>query len=67
MMSTREKKSKHAKLEEVAYQEWSNQPPIQFPLTRPKSPIFKNCSCSTSSSLVEDGDNDVEVGMDYFL
>ena len=65
MMSTREKKTKRGELGEEAYQEWLNQPPIQFQL-HPKSPI-QNYSSSTSSSRVRDGGNDVEVGMDDFL
>lgn len=48
-----------------AYQEWFNQPPIQFPL-HPESPI-QNLSNSTSFSHVGDGSNDVEVGIDDFL
>ena len=67
IISTREKKGKRVELIEEAYQEWLNQPPIQFPLTRPESPIFQNYSSSTSSSHVGDGGNDVEVGMDDFL
>lgn len=65
-MLTRDKKAKRAKNKEEAYQDWLNQPPIQFPLTCPKSPI-QNYSTSTSSLHDGDGDNDVEVAMDDFL
>ena len=44
-----------------------NQPPFQFPLTRPESPIFRNYSSRNNSSHVGDGENDVEVGMDDFV
>ena len=66
-MSTRETKSKREEIGEEAYQEWLNQPPSQFSLTHPESPIFQNYSNSTSSSHVGDGGNDVEVGLDDFL
>lgn len=59
-------KDKRADLGEEAYHEWLNQPPIQFPLHRPESPI-QIYSSSTSSSYVGDGGNDVEVGRDDFL
>ena len=64
-MSKEEKIIKQAQLEEKAYQQWMNQPPILFPPC-PQSPI-QNFSSSTSSSHVGDEDNDVEVGMDDFL
>ena len=38
-MSMREKKAKRVELREEAYQEWLNQPSIQFPLIHLESPI----------------------------
>jgi hypothetical protein len=66
-MSIREKTTKHEDLGEESYQEWLNQPTIQFLFTRHASPIFRNYSSNTSSSHVGDGGNYVEVGMDDFL
>ena len=66
-MSKEKKRIKRAQLGDEAYQEWLNQPPIQFPLTRPESHIFQNYSSSTSSSHVGDGGNDMEASMDDFL
>ena len=54
-----------AQLEEEAYQEWLNQPPIQFPLC-PYSPI-RNEYKNNSSSQVGNGINEIEVGMDDYL
>jgi hypothetical protein len=64
-MSNREKVAIRAQLGEEAYQEWLNQPPIQFPL-RPDSPI-RNLYNNSSSSQVENGLNEIEVGMDDYL
>ena len=65
MMLKEEKRIKQARLGEEAYQEWLNQPPIQFPLHLES--LIQNLSNKTSSSHVMDGGNDVEVGMDYLL
>jgi hypothetical protein len=54
-----------AQLGEEVYQEWLNQPPIQFPL-RPNSPI-RNDYNNSSSSEVGNGDNQKEVGMDDYF
>jgi hypothetical protein len=64
-MSNREKVAIRAQLREEAYQEWLNQPPIQFPL-RPDSPI-RNDYNNSSSSQVGNGVNQIEVGMDDYL
>ena len=64
-MSNREKVPLRAKLGHEAYQEWLNQPPIQFPL-RPDSPI-RNDYINSSSSQVGNGGNQIEVGMDDYL
>ena len=64
-MSTKEKKDKHVEIGEEAYQEWLNQPPIQFPLHLES--LIQFYSSSTSSSHARDGRNDVDVGMDDFL
>jgi hypothetical protein len=55
-----------AKIREESYQEWLNQPPIQFPLP-PDSPIRNDYNNTSSSSEVGNGDNQKEVGMDDFL
>ena len=55
-----------AQLGEEAYQEWLNQPPIQFPL-RPYSPIRNDYNNTSSYSEVGNGDNKKEVGMDDYL
>jgi len=54
-----------AKIEEEAYQEWLNQPTIQFPLCL-DSPI-RNDYNNSSSSKIGNGDNKKEVGMDGYL
>ena len=64
-MSNREKVALREKLRHEAYQQWLNQPPIQFPL-RPDSPI-RNDYNNSSSSQVGNGGNQIEVGMDYYL
>ena len=50
---------------EERYQEWLNQPPIQFPL-RPDSSI-RNEYNNSSSSQAGNGGNQIEVGMDDYL
>ena len=52
-------------IREERYQEWLNQPPIQFPL-RPDSTI-RNAYINSSSSQAGNGDNQIEVGMDDYL
>ena len=64
-MSNREKVELREKLREEWYQEWLNQPPIQFPL-RPDSPI-RNYYSNNSSSQAGNGDNKIEVSMDDYL
>jgi hypothetical protein len=64
-MSTRDKVAMRAQLGEEVYQEWLNQPPIQFPL-HPDSPI-RNDYNNSSSSEVGNGDNKEYVGMDDYL
>lgn len=64
-MSNREKVALREKLGHEAYQEWLNQPPIQFPL-RPDSPITNDYN-NSSSSQVGNGGNQIEVGMDDYL
>jgi hypothetical protein len=54
-----------AQLREEAYQEWLNQPPIQFPL-RQGSPI-RNDYNNSSSSEVGNGDNQKEASMDDYV
>ena len=61
-MSNQENIELREKIGEERYQEWLNQPPIQFPL-RPDSPI-RNDYSNSSSSQVGNGDNQIEVGMD---
>ena len=64
-MSNREKVELREKIREERYQEWLNQPPIQFPLS-PDSPI-RNDYNNSSSSQAGNGDNQIEVGMDDYL
>ena len=64
-ISNREKVELREKLGEERYQEWLNQPPIQFPL-RPDSPIRNDYSNSISSQA-GNGGNQIEVGMDDYL
>jgi hypothetical protein len=64
-MSNGEKDAIRAQIREEAYQEWLNQPPIQFPL-RPDS-IIRNDYINNSSSQVGNGVNEIEVGMDDYL
>ena len=54
-----------AQIREEAYQEWLNQPPIQFPL-RPDSPISNDYN-NSSYWEVGNGDNQKEVDMDDYL
>ena len=61
-MSNLEKAELREKLGEERYQEWLNEPPIQFPL-RPDSPI-RNDYNNSSSSQAGNGGNQIEVGMD---
>ena len=60
-MSNREKVELRQKIREERYQEWLNQPPIQFPL-RPDSSI-RNEYNNSSSSQAGNGGNQIEVGM----
>jgi hypothetical protein len=64
-MLNREKAAIRAQLGEEAYQEWLNQPPIQFPL-RSNSPI-RNDYNNSSSSQVGNGVNQTKVCMDDYL
>ena len=64
-MSNRGKAELREKNGEERYQEWLNQPPIQFPLC-PDSPI-RNDYSNSSSSQAGNGDNQIEVGMDDYL
>ena len=64
-MSNREKAELREKIEEERYQEWLNQPPIQFSL-RLDSPI-RNDYSNSSSSQTGNGGNKIEVGMDDYL
>ena len=64
-MSNHEKTELREKIGEEQYQEWLNQPPIQF-LLRPDSPIRIDYS-NSSSSQVGNRDNKIEVGMDDYL
>ena len=64
-MSNQEKTELREKIREEQYQEWLNQPPIQFPL-RLDSPIRKDYN-NSSSSQAGNGGNQIEVGMDDFL
>ena len=64
-MSNRENTELREKIWEERYQEWLNQPPIQFSL-RPYSPI-RNEYKNISSSQDGNGGNQIEVGMDDYL
>ena len=64
-MSNREKTELRDKIGEEQYQEWLNQPPIQFPLC-PDSPI-RNDYNNSSSSQARNRGNQIEVGMDDYL
>ena len=64
-MSNREKTEVREKIGEERYQEWLNQPPIQFPL-RPDSPI-RNDYNNSSSSQADNGGNQIEFGIDEYL
>ena len=64
-MSNRENTKLREKIGEERYQEWLNQPLIQF-LLRPDSPI-RNDYNNSSSSQAGNGDNQIEVGMDDYL
>ena len=63
-MSNRNKVELREKLGEERYQEWLNQPPIQFPL-RLDSPI-RNDHKNSSSSQAGNGGNQIEVDMDDY-
>ena len=64
-MSNQEKVELRQKIVEERYQEWLNQPPIQFPL-RLDSPIRNDYNNSSSSQAGNRG-NQIEVGMDDYL
>ena len=64
-MSNQDKTELKEKIKEERYQEWLNQPPIQF-LLRPNSPI-RNYYNNSSSSQAGNGGNQIEVGMDDYL
>ena len=64
-MPNREKTELREKLGEERYQEWLNQPPIQFSLS-PDSPI-RNDYSNSSSSEAGNGGNQIEVVMDDYL
>ena len=64
-MSNREKIELREKIGEERYQEWLNQPPIQFPL-HPDSPI-RNDYINSISSQDGNGGNQIEVHMDVYL
>ena len=64
-ISNQEKVELREKIREEQYQEWLNQPPIQFPL-RPDSPI-RNEYNNNSSSQAGNGGNQIKVGMDDYL
>jgi hypothetical protein len=61
-LSNRKKDAIREKIGEEAYQQWLNEPPIQFPL-HPDSPI-RNEYNNSISSQVGNGFNQIEVGMD---
>ena len=65
-MSLREKAAMRVQIGEEVYQEWLNQPPIQFPV-RPYSSIRNDYNNTNSSTEVGNGDNKKEVGMDDYL
>ena len=64
-MSNRKKAKLSEKIGEKWYQEWLNQPLIQFPL-RLDSPI-RNDYTNSGSSQDGNGSNQIEVGMDEYL
>ena len=64
-MSNREKTKSTEKIREERYQEWLNQPPIQF-LLRPDSPVMNDYN-NSSSSQDGNGGNQIEVGKDDYL
>lgn len=64
-MSNQYKAEQIAEIEEEAYQEWLNQPPIQF-LLCPDSPI-KNFDGNNNSSQVGNGGKETGVGMNDLL
>ena len=64
-VSNQDKDELRENIEEEQYQEWLNQPPIQFPLC-PDSPI-RNDYSNTSSLQDSNGGNQIEVGMDDYL
>ena len=64
-MSNWEKTELREKIGEEQYQEWLNQPPIQFLLCL-DSP-FRNDYSNSSSSQAGNGDNQIEVGVDDYL
>ena len=64
-MSNREKTQLRQNIGEERYQEWLNQPPIQF-LLRLDSPI-RNDYNNSSSSHISNGGNQIEVVMDDYL
>ena len=64
-MSNQQNVVKRVQPREEAYQPWLNEPPIQFPLCL-DSPI-KNVYNNNSSSHIDNGGNEIEVGMDGFL
>ena len=64
-MSNREKIELREKIKEERYQEWLNQPLIQF-LLRLDS-LIMNYYSNSSYSQVGNGGNQIEVGMDDYL
>ena len=64
-IANREKTELREKIGEERYQEWLNQPLIQFSLC-PDSPI-RNDYNNSSSSQASNGGNQIEVGMDDYL
>jgi hypothetical protein len=64
-MSNRDKDAIREQIGRETYQEWLNQPPIQFSLCL-DSPI-RNDYNNSSSSQVGNGVNEIEVGMDDYL
>ena len=64
-MWNREKNELRQRIREEWYQEWLNQPLIQFPLCI-DSPI-RNDYNNSSSSQAGNGGSEIEVGMDDYL
>ena len=64
-ISNREKAKLREKIREEQYQEWFNQPPIQY-LLHPDS-LIRNDYNNSSSSQAGNGGNQIEVGMDDYL